>query len=141
MLALRGMQLKCHGERKARHDLPPPTRPTPTTLTGSRDVSKAKEAAAKLSSEIVGGGVNINSGSLSQAAAEADVIFWVAGPTGSACKSVRCEIVSRGGEVKGGWTNWFSMQVSEIVSDQMPSTFFTLDSLIKCPAHSSPLTL
>mmetsp|Transcript_26083 Transcript_26083/g.56967 ORF Transcript_26083/g.56967 Transcript_26083/m.56967 type:complete len:243 (+) Transcript_26083:171-899(+) len=51
---------------------------------GSRDVARAKEAALKLQKEVP---VKIEAADLHAAADAADVVFWVAGPTGSMCKS------------------------------------------------------
>mmetsp|Transcript_37500 Transcript_37500/g.110761 ORF Transcript_37500/g.110761 Transcript_37500/m.110761 type:complete len:245 (-) Transcript_37500:341-1075(-) len=53
-------------------------------VIGSRDVSRATEAAKKVKAEL---GVDVGAASMEQAAAEADVVFWVAGPTGSLCKT------------------------------------------------------
>lgn len=54
---------------------------------GSRDPTRASEAASRLRAELTSGAEGVKAGTLSQAAADADLVFWVAGPTGSLCKS------------------------------------------------------
>ncbi|KAG1665112.1 hypothetical protein FOA52_007803 [Chlamydomonas sp. UWO 241] len=51
---------------------------------GSRDLHRAQEAAAKIKTDL---GLTVGAADMHRAAAEADVVFWVAGPTGSLCKT------------------------------------------------------